>query len=49
MTWNEGMFKGNLLHFQRRILARMPWYQSPNYFRAGTPSRENERQRRFTI
>lgn len=48
-VWNGGKFKGNMLHFQRRILARMPWYQSPNYFRAGTPSRHLERQRPFTI
>jgi hypothetical protein len=48
-VWAGGKFKGNMLHFQRRILAQMPWYQSPNYFRAGTPSRQFERQRPFTI
>ena len=48
-VWNGGKFKGNMLHFQRRIRARMPWYQSPDYFRTGTPSREFERQRPFTI
>jgi hypothetical protein len=48
-VWNGGKFKGNLLYFQRRILAQMPWYQSPNYFRTGTPSRAFERQRPFTV
>jgi hypothetical protein len=48
-VWNKGKFKGNMLYFQRRIRDRMPWYQSPNYFRTGTPSREFERQRPFTI
>ena len=48
-VWDGGKFKGNLLRFQRRIQAQMPWYQSPNYFRAGTPSRAFERQRPFTI
>ncbi len=48
-VWHGGKFKGNMLHFQRRILAQMPWYQSPNYFRAGTPSRAFEQQRPFTI
>jgi hypothetical protein len=48
-VWNGGKFRGNLLYFQRSILAQMPWYQSPNYFRAGAPSRTFERQRPFTI
>ena len=48
-VWDSGKFKGNMLRFQRRIQAQMPWYQSPNYFRAGTPSRAFERQRPFTI
>jgi hypothetical protein len=48
-VWNDGKFKGNTLRFHRRIQAQMPWYQSPNYFRAGTPSLEFERQRPFTI
>jgi metacaspase-1 len=48
-VWSGGKFKGNLLHFQRRISACMPWYQSPNYFRTGTPSRQFESQRPFTI
>jgi hypothetical protein len=48
-VWDGGKFKGNLLRFQRRIQALMPWYQSPNYFRTGTPSRTFERQRPFTI
>lgn len=48
-VWDEGAFKGNLLHFQRSILDLMPWYQSPNYFRAGTPSRAFESQKPFTI
>jgi hypothetical protein len=48
-VWKGGKFKGNMVHFQRRIRAQMPWYQSPNYFRTGTPSREFERQRPFTV
>ena len=48
-VWDDGKFTGNLLHFHQRISERMPWYQSPNYFRTGTPNREFERQRPFTI
>ncbi|MGD8245372.1 MAG: caspase family protein [Anaerolineae bacterium] len=48
-VWDQGAFTGNLLHFQQRIVDEMPWYQNPNYFRAGTPSREFEQQRPFTI
>lgn len=48
-VWQNGDFHGNLLHFQRSISERMPWYQSPNYFRTGMPSREFEQQRPFTI
>jgi metacaspase-1 len=48
-VWDGGKFKGNMLRFQRRIQALMPWYQSPNYFRAGAPSRAFERQRPFKI
>ena len=48
-VWDGGRFEGNSLHFQRRIRAEMPSYQSPNYFRAGTPSRAFEEQRPFTI
>lgn len=48
-VWDGGKFKGNLLHFQRKIAALMPYYQTPNYFGAGTPSREFEQQRPFTI
>lgn len=48
-VWNGGKFKGNMLHFQRRIRAQMPPVQSPNYFRTGTPNRQFEQQRPFTI
>jgi len=48
-VWNGGKFKGNLQRFHRAILMEMPWYQSPNLFRVGTPSKEFERQRPFTI
>jgi hypothetical protein len=48
-AWNGGKFKGNLLRFQRKIAALMPYYQTPNYFRAGTPDRQFEQQKPFTI
>lgn len=48
-VWNDGKFKGNMLRFQHRILALMPWYQSPEYFRTGTPNQQFEQQRPFTI
>ena len=48
-TWENGAFQGSHRRFRRRILDKMPPYQSPNYFVTGAPSRAFERQRPFQI
>jgi hypothetical protein len=48
-VWNDGNFKDNFMPFWRDISAQMPWYQSLNCFRVGTPNMEFESQRPFTI
>lgn len=48
-VWGDGAFNGNLVHFWQSIRERMPVRQTPEYYRVGTPSREFERMRPFTI
>ncbi len=48
-VWASDAFKGNYRMFHKKIVAEMPPWQAPNYFWAGQPSTEFERQRPFTV
>lgn len=48
-VWNDGKFKGGYRTLAKKIVGQMPPWQSPNYYLAGRPSREFERQRPFTF
>jgi metacaspase-1 len=47
--WAEGKFRGSNRSFAKKIVEKMPPWQTPNFFSAGKPSREFERQQPFTI
>jgi hypothetical protein len=48
-VWDGGKWKGSYRRFAKRIVGRMPPYQTPNLFTAGTPSAEFERQQPFAV
>ena len=48
-VWNNGKFEGSYRTLHRRILSRLPEYQSPNFLTYGKVNKEFERQRPFTI
>ena len=48
-VWSDGAFKGGYRKFAKDIVAKMPPWQTPNYFTAGTPSPGFERQHPFAI
>jgi len=48
-VWNDGAFRGSYHSFWKKIVKRMPLYQSPNFFWASAADRAFERQRPFTI
>jgi hypothetical protein len=48
-VWDEGNFRGSNRSFAKKIVEKMPFMQTPNFFSAGNPSREFERQQPFTI
>ncbi|HAC64848.1 MAG TPA: peptidase C14 [Cyanothece sp. UBA12306] len=48
-TWNEGQFNQGYVRFHRDISQRMPTYQSPNYYKVGSPNLTFEQQIPFTI
>jgi len=48
-VWRKGKFKGNIKTFHRRIVDKMPYFQTPNLFMVGTDLSEFERQHPFTI
>lgn len=48
-VWNDGAFQGDYRAFAKAIVQAMPLWQAPNYFWAGQPSLEFERQRPFTL
>jgi metacaspase-1 len=48
-VWDDGAFKGSYKKFAKDIVAKMPPWQTPNYFTAGTPSPAFERQHPFAI
>lgn len=48
-VWADGAFKGGYRKFAKDIVAKMPPYQTPNYFTAGTPDPAFERQHPFAI
>jgi hypothetical protein len=48
-VWDDGQFQGDYRTFHREIRRRMPPTQSPNYFTAGAPDRQFERQEPFTV
>jgi hypothetical protein len=48
-VWNKGKYKSSLRRFYRRVLNRMPLYQSPNYFKVGADNPLFENKRPFTI
>jgi metacaspase-1 len=48
-VWHDGKFKGSYKKFSKDIVAKMPPWQTPNYFTAGTPSPAFERQHPFAI
>ena len=48
-VWREGQFEGDYRKFHSDILNRMPYYQSPNYYRTGRLDEHFDNQRPFTI
>src|SRR6185312_2537929 len=48
-VWADGEFKGGYRRFAKEIVAKMPPYQTPNYFTAGAPDPAFERQQPFAI
>jgi hypothetical protein len=48
-VWDDGAFKGSYKRFAKGIVAKMPPWQTPNYFTAGTPNPAFEGQQPFTI
>lgn len=48
-VWDDGSFRGSYRSFAKKIVQQMPPWQAPNFFSAGTPSRQFERQKPFTI
>ena len=48
-VWDEGNFKGSLIHFWRNIIDQMPMYQCPNLFRVGVQNSAFEQQRPFSV
>jgi hypothetical protein len=48
-VWDDGHFTGTYHSFWKKIVAKMPLYQSPNYFWAGSVDKRFERQQPFTI
>jgi hypothetical protein len=48
-VWNGGKFRGGHRPFWKDITAKMPPWQSPNYFTVGQTSQAFERSRPFTI
>jgi metacaspase-1 len=48
-VWHDGSFKGSYKKFAKDIVAKMPPWQTPNYFTAGTPNPAFERQHPFAI
>ena len=48
-VWDDGTFRGSYGRFAKEIVKRMPPWQTPNYFTAGTPNPAFERQHPFAI
>jgi metacaspase-1 len=48
-VWSDGAFEGDYRAFAKAIVQAMPLWQAPNYFWAGEPNLEFERQRPFTL
>ena len=48
-VWSEGAFEGDYRGFAKAIVQAMPFWQAPNYFWAGEPDLEFERQRPFKL
>src|SRR3954451_1469104 len=48
-VWDDGAFKGGYRKFSKAIVAKMPPWQTPNYFTVGTPNPTFERQHPFAI
>lgn len=48
-VWNDGKFKGSLRTFHKKILDKIEFFQSPNYFKVGRDNPVFERERPFTI
>lgn len=47
--WNGGMFRGNYSKFHKKIVQKLPDYQTPNYLNIGAVSEEFNNQKPFTI
>ena len=48
-VWDEGRFKGGYRTFGKRIAAKMPPWQSPNFYTEGSPNRGFEREHPFSV
>ena len=48
-TWNNGAFKGTYATLHKKIVADMPFFQTPNLFQAGKTSAAFRNQAPFTI
>ena len=48
-VWNNGKFRGGYRTFHKRIVQKMPPWQSPNLYTVGAPSTKFTRQHPFTV
>lgn len=48
-VWNKGAFVGNHVKFRKDIVKRMPFTQTPNYYKVGSVNADFENQKPFTI
>jgi len=48
-VWNGGKFDGNYSKFHKKIVQKLPDYQTPNYLNIGVNSEEFNSQKPFTI
>ena len=49
MVWNGGKFSGTYHDFHKKIVAKMPSDQTPNYFTIGMTNPKFENQKPLTI
>ena len=48
-VWDNGKYSGSLTEFHKRIVRKMPFVQTPNYFKIGTVNAKFESARPFSL